>query len=154
MRNTWKLVIIKPCHFYRKQSDNVAFQLRGIQTEFADQRIERDQLQERTSILQQVPYKRIYKTKSILSQIGWNHTNPYISWGKKNCIISKQNSRFVVIAQWNHCSTPCKSGIIFRAKSEVHRININLGTNDGQLFKIVFLLLFIIKLHGNLPEYI
>ena len=51
-----------------------------------------------------------------------------------------------------------QSGIIFGAKSEVHRININLGTNDGQWLnyysKSVFLHLFIIKLHGNLPEYI
>ena len=35
----------------------------------------------------------------------------------------------------------CKSGIIFGAKSEMHRININLGTNVN-LFssKIVFLI--------------
>ena len=39
------------------------------------------------------------ETKSILSQIGWNHTNPCISRGTKCYIISKQNSRFVVTCQ-------------------------------------------------------
>ena len=41
------------------------------------------------------------------------------------------------------------------AKSEVHRININLGTNEQKLFHFRFFLhLFIIKLHEDLPEYI
>ena len=46
----------------------------------------------------------------------------------------------------------CKSGIIFWAKSEVHQININLGTNDGQWLNYYFKSVFCIYLLLNYME--
>ena len=40
-----------------------------------------------------------------------------------------------------HCSL-CKSGIISGAKSEVHRININLGTNVNRIICCVWITFF------------
>ena len=52
----------------------------------------------------------------------------------------------------NEITVQLKSGIIFGAKSEVHRININLGTNDGQWLNYYFKSFFLIFLLLNYME--
>ena len=48
-----------------------------------------------TTVYTHVLVDLMYKSNSILSQIGWNHTNPYIRRGERGCIISEKNSRFL-----------------------------------------------------------
>ena len=73
---------------------------------------------------------------------------PLVTITNRTKINRTMKSLFNYVQKWHN----------FRVKSEVHGFNINLGTNVNRIIcclkNVFFLHLFIIKLHGNLPEYI